>query len=278
MMAVDGTVVLPPPGNTSAGNATAPGGAGGGNATQLEYLGCIIANNTLLSGTPLETRGGVDSAEACCRACRADARCQLFQFCDQPQGCTYQYGPYIHHLDHRQCEWGWMACCCLGAAASRSVVRAQQLQSPHAARLCGGPRQASRRPATAGAGAFRPAPSAGKLLSNDAVGPPINFVSPAMCLPQICWAAQPAPARPVPCPCCPCCPCHPPMQARCLPHPLLFALLQPPAVIEKGPGVPFIGGLPLALPAPGVPGFQELPGRNQFKYTGGSFTCGSSAQ
>lgn len=47
----------------------------------------------------------------------------------------------------------------------------------------------------------------------------------------------------------------------------------PPAVIAKGPAVPFIGGAPLVLSAPPLPGYSELPGTNQFAFTGGSFNC-----
>ncbi|KAL4419965.1 hypothetical protein ABPG75_007063 [Micractinium tetrahymenae] len=47
----------------------------------------------------------------------------------------------------------------------------------------------------------------------------------------------------------------------------------PPAVVAKGPSVPFTGGAPLVLSAPPTPGFTELPGRNQFAFTGGSFNC-----
>lgn len=47
----------------------------------------------------------------------------------------------------------------------------------------------------------------------------------------------------------------------------------PPAVIAKGADVPFTGGAPLALSAPPVPGYDALPGRNQFAFIGGSFNC-----
>lgn len=47
----------------------------------------------------------------------------------------------------------------------------------------------------------------------------------------------------------------------------------PPGVMAKGPRVPFVGGGPLTLYAPPVPGYAHLPGRNQFDYTGGSFNC-----
>lgn len=47
----------------------------------------------------------------------------------------------------------------------------------------------------------------------------------------------------------------------------------PPAVIAKGLSVPFVGGAPLALHAPPLPGYTVLPGRNQFAFFGGSFNC-----
>lgn len=47
----------------------------------------------------------------------------------------------------------------------------------------------------------------------------------------------------------------------------------PPTAIEKGPDVPFVGGAPLALSGPPLPGYERLPGRNQFAFDGGSFVC-----
>lgn len=37
--------------------------------------------------------------------------------------------------------------------------------------------------------------------------------------------------------------------------------------------MPFIGGLPLQFLPPELPGYERLPGSNQFAYGGGSFTC-----
>lgn len=51
----------------------------------------------------------------------------------------------------------------------------------------------------------------------------------------------------------------------------------PPAVIAKGPSVPFVSGAPLVLHAPPLPGYTLLPGRNQFAFFGGSFNCSFSA-
>ena len=81
---------------------------------------------------------------------------------------------------------------------------------------------------------------------------PLPAFSPLVLSPPA--LAQPANKRPPPC----------------------LLLLQPPAVTERGPAVPFLGGLPLVFLPPELPGFQRLPGRNQFAYAGGSFACSAS--
>ncbi|PRW45625.1 hypothetical protein C2E21_6054 [Chlorella sorokiniana] len=158
LMAPDGVVLLP------AEVEPGSGAAADGSTGNQTYYGCIVANNVLLSGVPVTVLDGAATAEACCRMCRSNTQCQLFQYCDLPAGCSFQYGPYAIELKHQQC----------------------------------------------------------KLLSSSAVALPIGF---------------------------------------------------PPAVVERGPAVPFVGGLPLAFLPPELPGFERLPGRNQFAYSGGSFTC-----
>ncbi|KAI7842434.1 hypothetical protein COHA_004073 [Chlorella ohadii] len=158
LMAPDGTVLL------AAEDATSGSAAADGGSANQTYYGCIVANNVLLSGNPVAVLDGAASPEACCRMCRSNSQCHLFQYCDRPAGCFFQYGPYAIELKHQQC----------------------------------------------------------KLLSNSAVALPIGF---------------------------------------------------PPAVVERGAAVPFVGGLPLEFLPPELPGYERLAGSNQFAYAGGSFTC-----
>lgn len=64
--------------------------AGGGEQlNSTEWLGCIIAPNALMSGTVVELLQGVESAAACCRACRewVDGGCNVWNYCAQASGC-----------------------------------------------------------------------------------------------------------------------------------------------------------------------------------------------
>lgn len=53
------------------------------------WLGCVVALGALLSGDVAEVLDGVESAEACCRACRAVGlqQCNVFNYCSGPAGC-----------------------------------------------------------------------------------------------------------------------------------------------------------------------------------------------
>lgn len=100
----------------AAEDATSGSAAADGGSANQTYYGCIVANNVLLSGNPVAVLDGAASPEACCRMCRSNSQCHLFQYCDCPAGCFFQYGPYAIELKHQQCEWAWsdpfVACLC----------------------------------------------------------------------------------------------------------------------------------------------------------------------
>jgi hypothetical protein len=98
LMAPDGSVLLPAEGEPGSGSAV------DGSTGNQTYYGCIVADNVLLSGVLVTVLDGATTAEACCRMCRSNAQCQLFQYCDLPAGCSFQYGPYAIELKHQQCK------------------------------------------------------------------------------------------------------------------------------------------------------------------------------
>lgn len=97
LMAVDGTVLLPPADQLPNGTVSGP------NLTA--WLGCIVSPNAIMAGTVVQTLEDVASAEGCCRACRNDTGCNVFTYCNQTDGCSYTWGPRTLSLAPRQCEW-----------------------------------------------------------------------------------------------------------------------------------------------------------------------------
>lgn len=65
-------------------------------ANSTEWLGCIVAANALMEGTPVAVLDGIASAEQCCRACREwpDGACNVYNYCagSQPGGCRWVDG------------------------------------------------------------------------------------------------------------------------------------------------------------------------------------------
>lgn len=57
-------------------------------------MGCIYAEGALLDGNVVETLDGVESAEACCRACRAldSSVCGMWNYCGKADGCRCDAG------------------------------------------------------------------------------------------------------------------------------------------------------------------------------------------
>ena len=58
-------------------------------ANSTAWLGCVVAPSAVLAGDVTEVLDGVQTAEACCRACRdaGVARCTVFNWCNRPEGC-----------------------------------------------------------------------------------------------------------------------------------------------------------------------------------------------
>jgi hypothetical protein len=100
LMATDGVVLEPTAAElAAAANASDPSTA---------WLGCIVAEGTLMGGTVLAVESGVTTAEGCCRTCRANSMCNVWNFCSRPGGCSYAgsspIGSFTVNLTQGQCE------------------------------------------------------------------------------------------------------------------------------------------------------------------------------
>ena len=51
------------------------------------WLGCFSGNGLLMAGNVVGVVDGVPNPDACCRACRKDATCNVWTFCQEPAGC-----------------------------------------------------------------------------------------------------------------------------------------------------------------------------------------------
>lgn len=60
-------------------------------ANSTTWLGCIIANQTLMDGTVVDVVDGVEGAEECCRLCRetSGGACNAWNFCAGPITCRW---------------------------------------------------------------------------------------------------------------------------------------------------------------------------------------------
>lgn len=71
--------------------AEAAEGAGSGStaANSTAWLGCIIANHSLMAGTVVEVVDGVEDAQECCALCRQTigGACNAWNWCQQAGGC-----------------------------------------------------------------------------------------------------------------------------------------------------------------------------------------------
>ena len=84
-MASDGTVLVPTDAElAAAANASDPSTA---------WLGCIVAEGALIDGSVVAVASGVATAEECCRACRANSTCNVWNYCAQPGGCRCAVQP-----------------------------------------------------------------------------------------------------------------------------------------------------------------------------------------
>lgn len=66
----------------------------GAAANTTVWLGCIIANHSLMAGTVVEVVDGVEDAEECCRLCREmdGGACNAWNWCQQAGGCRCGLG------------------------------------------------------------------------------------------------------------------------------------------------------------------------------------------
>lgn len=136
----EGTVVLPTDAELAAADASLS------NATT--WKGCIWGNNVVYEGQVLSVLEGFESAEACCRACKADASslCNVWNWCDPAAStngtCSYDDTDLNHErvsLNASQCEWSLPARVAAVEAAPRRVASAaadQRLHSPPSVLVC----------------------------------------------------------------------------------------------------------------------------------------------
>ena len=114
IMATDGEVVLPPADEMPANSTITP----------TTYVGCIVAQNVYLPGSVVGILDGLPSAEACCKRCRANTTANTWQYCAQPEGCSYTRGPTTVKLDYQQCAC--TAAAALGADSDPAWARLQR--------------------------------------------------------------------------------------------------------------------------------------------------------
>ena len=79
LMASDGIVLEPSEADLAA--------AAMASDPSTAWLGCIVAEGALMDGSVVAVVDGVATAEDCCRACRADSKCNVWNFCSQQGGC-----------------------------------------------------------------------------------------------------------------------------------------------------------------------------------------------
>ncbi|KAI7843034.1 hypothetical protein COHA_003366 [Chlorella ohadii] len=101
LMAADGVVLEPSEADlAAAANASDPSTA---------WLGCIMAEGALMDGSVVAVADGVATAEDCCRACRANSKCNVWNHCSQQGGCSFAassplLGQFTVNLTQGQCE------------------------------------------------------------------------------------------------------------------------------------------------------------------------------
>lgn len=85
VMNSEGTVVVP-----STQDGEAAGGGGGAQPNATDWQGCILVEDAVADGKVAATLDGVPSTEDCCRACKVESSCNVWNWCppDQLRGCT----------------------------------------------------------------------------------------------------------------------------------------------------------------------------------------------
>ncbi|PRW33664.1 serine threonine- kinase receptor R831 [Chlorella sorokiniana] len=98
-------VVVPSDAEMLAETAEAAGG-GGAAANSTAWLGCIVANNSLMAGAVVDVVDGVEAAEECCMLCRQTdgGACNAWHWCPQAGGCSYTEDRVEVTLQQYQCE------------------------------------------------------------------------------------------------------------------------------------------------------------------------------
>ncbi|KAL4855424.1 Mitogen-activated protein kinase kinase kinase 9 [Chlorella vulgaris] len=82
----------------------------GENAEQhTNWLGCFVAAETLMDGEVVSSLSGLVSPEECCRECRADAACNVWSFCERPEGCRYSDVQNNVSLSLGDCQLGYQS-------------------------------------------------------------------------------------------------------------------------------------------------------------------------
>jgi hypothetical protein len=73
-------------------------------AASMTYLGCIVAEQSVMAGDTVSLINDVPTAEQCCQACRANPQCNVWSWCGSAQGCSYQDFSADVNLSAQQCE------------------------------------------------------------------------------------------------------------------------------------------------------------------------------
>lgn len=118
LMASDGVVLEPSQADlAAAANASDPSTA---------WLGCIVAEGALMDGSVVAVADGVATAEDCCRACRANSKCNVWNHCSQQGGCRWVARPGSYQ---RACE-ALHQCCRVPTGTAGTAVLASSLDLP----------------------------------------------------------------------------------------------------------------------------------------------------
>ncbi|PRW39194.1 serine threonine- kinase [Chlorella sorokiniana] len=99
--AADGNFTLPSPEELAAATS---GVDQNGTASDRPWLGCFSGPGLLPAGNVVGVVDGAPDADACCRACRQDAACNVWAWCPNPVGCNYTHDQRTFQFAGGQCE------------------------------------------------------------------------------------------------------------------------------------------------------------------------------
>lgn len=107
-ISIDDQLVAAPgpdsPGDAVEGSAAAAIAATEALAASMAYMGCIVAEESVMAGDTVSLMNDVPTAEQCCQACRANPQCNVWSWCGSSQGCSYQDFSADVSLSAQQCE------------------------------------------------------------------------------------------------------------------------------------------------------------------------------